>query len=93
MRPLNSAIPGALAALLRSTPHSAGKVALAWRAAVGPAIERVTAVKLEGGTLLVDAADAHWAREVARSTPIVLARLQDLLGREMVTNLQVRSKT
>ena len=66
MRPLSSALPGALAELLRAAPLSPGKVDFAWRAAVGPALERVTAVRLEGTTLIVDAADAPVG---ARSPP------------------------
>jgi hypothetical protein len=69
MRPLASAIPGALAALLRDAPLSPGKVSFAWRAAVGAALERETAVRLIDGTLVVDAASRLWAREVTRSSP------------------------
>lgn len=92
MRPLNAAVPGALATLLREAPMSPGKVTFAWRTAVGQSMDRVTSVRLEGHTLVVEAADTHWAREVSRSTPIVLARLQHLLGREAVTSLSVRIK-
>ena len=45
MRPLTHALPGALAQLLRDTPLSDGKVGFAWRAAVGPAVERATKVE------------------------------------------------
>ena len=68
MRPLSSAVPGALAELLRGAPLSPGKVTFAWRAAVGPAVERETAVRLEGTTLIVDAATRQWAQEVRRSS-------------------------
>ena len=61
MKALAHAIPGALAELLRSAPLSHGKVTFAWKAAVGPAIERVTSVRLESGTLLVDATGPQWA--------------------------------
>jgi predicted nucleic acid-binding Zn ribbon protein len=92
VRPLNSAVPGALATLLHKAPLSAGKVTFAWRTAVGAAMDRVTSVRLDGHTLVVEAADRHWAREVSRSSTIVLARLQHLLGRETVTGLTVRVK-
>ncbi len=46
MRPLAHALPGALSELLKTAPLSDGKVSFAWRAAVGPALDRVTAVKL-----------------------------------------------
>jgi len=83
-------MPGALVELLRGAPLSAGKVQLAWRAAVGSAMERVTAVRLEGQVLLVDAASPQWAREVGRSSPIILRRLQTLLGEDAVTTITIR---
>ena len=92
MRPLNSALPGALAELLRDTPLSAGKVSFAWRAAVGPGLERETAVRLEGTTLFVDAASKQWAKEVRRSSSIILNRLQTLLGDSTVVSISVRER-
>jgi hypothetical protein len=92
VRPLNSALPGALAELLKDTPLSPGKVSFAWRAAVGPALERETTVRLESGTLLVDAASAQWAREVRRSSGIILNRLQTLLGPGAVVSISVRDR-
>ena len=91
MRPLNQAVPGALASLLRAAPLSPGKVAFAWRTAVGPAMERVTSVRLDGRVLLVDTTSPQWAREVTRSSGIILARLQTLLGAESVERIEVRS--
>ena len=77
--------------LLRGTPLSDGKVTFAWRAAVGPAVERATAVKLERGALIVEAASAHWTEEVRRSTPVILTRLQAFLGVETITRIEVRT--
>jgi hypothetical protein len=93
MNPIASAVPGAIAAMLRSAPLSPGKVDFAWTAAVGPALQRATAVRLEGQILVVETASAQWSREVARSTRVILARLQHLLGEQTVTSLQVRNKT
>jgi hypothetical protein len=90
--PLTSAIPGALAALLRDAPLSPGKVSFAWRAAVGPGLERETSVRLIDGTLVVDAASRLWAREVTRSSPIILRRLQSLLGSNTVIAISVRRR-
>jgi predicted nucleic acid-binding Zn ribbon protein len=92
VRPLNSALPGALAELLKDTPISTGKVSFAWRAAVGPALERETSVRLEGGTLFVDAANRQWATEVRRSSSIILNRLQTLLGANTVVSISVRER-
>ena len=90
MRPIQQALPGALAEIMRAAPLSAGKGDFAWRAAVGSAVERVTAVRLEGRVLLVEATSTAWDREVIRSSPVILARLQTLLGKETVAAITVR---
>jgi Dna[CI] antecedent, DciA len=83
-------VPKAIAMLLRDTPMSPGKLEFAWRTVVGPAMHRGTFVKLEGRTLLVEARTAAWAKEVSRSSRIILKRLQTLLGPEVVSELIVR---
>ena len=90
MRPLSHVVPGALIHLLRDAPLSHGKVGFAWRTVVGPAMERATSVRLEGTVLLVDTTSAQWSREVARSSPIILRRLQELLGADAVQRIEVR---
>jgi predicted nucleic acid-binding Zn ribbon protein len=90
MRPLTHALPGAIAELLRDVPVSNGKVDFAWRVAVGTSVERVTSVRLDGCILLVVAEDQHWAREITRSSGVILARLQTLLGRDTVNRIVVR---
>ena len=90
MRPLSHAIPAALTEILRAAPLSDGKVAFAWRSAVGPALERVTKVKLEQRVLVVETASPQWSREVMRSSPIILNRLQTFLGASAVEKIEVR---
>ena len=90
MKPLTLAIPGALRLLLHNAPLSEGKVTFAWRAAVGQAFDRATAVKLEHGSLIVETTSAQWAREITRSQSIILARLQAMLGHDIVTRIIVR---
>jgi len=92
MLPLHRAMPAALAELLRGAPLSPGKVGFAWRAAVGPALERVTAVHLQDRTLYVDAANAQWCREIRRSTAIIMGRLETLLGSGAVERIVVRKR-
>ena len=91
MRPITHALPGALAELLRDTPLSDGKVGFAWRAAVGPGLQRVTEVKLERGVLIVETTSAQWAGEIRRSSGVILARLRTLLGEATVSRIEVRS--
>jgi hypothetical protein len=73
-------------------PLSPGKVEFAWNAAVGSALQRVTAARLEGNVLIIDAASAQWARAVAQSSRIILSRLENLLGEGTITELIVRNR-
>jgi len=91
MKRLTHAVPGALMELLRGAPLSDGKVTFAWNAAVGPALERVTTVKLERTVLIVDAASAQWSRELDRLRDVILARLQSLLGKDAVSSIIIRA--
>jgi predicted nucleic acid-binding Zn ribbon protein len=69
---------------------SPGKLRLAWRVAVGSAIDRATSVNmLDNGTVEVAAEDLAWRREVKRSQDMILSRLQDLVGAKAVTRLKV----
>ena len=90
MLPISAGLPGALVELLRGSPLSDGKVAFAWTAAVGPAIERATRIKLDRRVLLVETDSAQWSREIMRSSPVILRRLQSLLGAEQVERIEVR---
>ena len=91
MKPLTSGLPGALTDLLRNTPLSDGKVAFAWSAAVGAALDRVTKVKLDHDVLVVETTSTQWSREVQRSSGVILPRLQALLGRDTVRSIIVRA--
>ena len=91
MKRLTQAVPGALIELLRGAPLSDGKVTFAWNVAVGPALERVTTVKLERHILVVDAASPQWSRELDRLRGVILARLQSLLGKDAVSSIIIRT--
>jgi hypothetical protein len=91
MRPIQHAVPGAIAELMRVAPLSPGKVAFAWRTAVGLALERVTTVRLDGHVLLVEAATPQWAREIRRSADAIRTRLIPLLGSDTVSSITVRT--
>ncbi len=83
-------IPDSLASVLRRAPLTPEKVAFAWRAAVGPAINKVTTVELRGRVLHVRAKDASWQREVERSMGIVRSRMEALLGNAVIGDIRVR---
>jgi len=91
MRAISHVVPLALRELLRNTPPSPGKVNFAWAAAVGPALQRSTAIQLEQGVLVVETSSAQWTAEIRRSSSTILSRLQALLGAEAVTRLDVRT--
>ena len=65
-------------------------MSFAWSTAVGPALERVTAVKLVQRVLIVETASPQWSREIMRSSPLILRRLQNLLGAEVIEKIEVR---
>ena len=86
----NRLIPAVLAEVIRKAPLCAEKVEFAWRSAVGPALDRVTNVRLDDrGVLHVNAADENWAREVKRSSKLIIARLETMLGPGMIKRIDV----
>jgi hypothetical protein len=87
--PAHLVMPGVLAAVLRNAPLTREKVAFAWRAAVGPAVDKATSVELREGVLHVRAKDATWRREVERSAPMIRSRLTGLLGDHVVRFIDV----
>jgi hypothetical protein len=90
MNALSHIIPSALLTLLRDAPLSKGKVGFAWRAAVGPAVERATQIRLDQRVLIVETTSPQWSREIMRSSPVILRRLQDFLGADSVERIEVR---
>lgn len=90
MKPVGQLVPRAIEMLLREGPLSPGKVEFAWKVAVGPSMDRVTAVKFSEGVLLVDAKTPAWAREITRSSAVIHSRLQALLGDGVVHQIVVR---
>lgn len=93
MHSISHIVPAALMELLRTAPLSDGKVTFAWKAAVGPALERATAVKLEAGTLIVETTGPQWTREVKRSSGVIMIRLKTLLGDSAIQRIEVRARS
>ena len=85
-------IPGVLAEVVRKAPLCPEKVTFAWNAVVGPSMQKVTSVRLDDqGVLHVRSTDAHWAREVRRSSRLILARLEGLLGPDVARSIRINS--
>ena len=92
MHSVQNLAAGALSEVLRQGPLSTGKIQLAWRAAVGGALAKVTTVRFqEPDVVEVTAADQRWRKELERSKPIILDRLKALLGSSAVTRVVVVS--
>jgi hypothetical protein len=88
MDAVHALVPRAVAELCRSGPLSQGKLEVAWRAAVGDALCRVSKVRLQpDGSVLVEAADLRWRKELQRSAALIMRRLNDLLGDSATTRL------
>lgn len=83
-------IPGTIAQILQRAPLTPEKVAFAWRAAVGPAVEKATTIVLREHVLHVRAKGAPWQREIERNAALVRARLDALLGTGVVRYVDVR---
>jgi len=81
-------MPAVVAEIIRKAPMSPEKVRFAWRSAVGPVLQRVTEAQLdEQGVLHVKTADTHWAREVRRSSKLIRARLEVMLGAGVIKRI------
>ena len=88
MIPVRQCVPRVLKAVLVEQPLSPGKVRLAWRCAVGDALDRATAVRLRpDGVLEVSVRERAWRAELERSRALIRARLQEILGTATVRAL------
>ena len=89
MVPLQNFAPGVLADVIRRQPPSPARTSFAWTVAVGPALARSTTATLTGAVLTVRARDQRWMKEVERARDTILARMQQLLGRENVVRIEI----
>jgi hypothetical protein len=94
MLPASQLVSTVIADVLRRQPLSPGKVTLAWKTAVGSSLGRVTTAELQqNGTLAVLGADERWTQEIERLRPLILPRVQALLGADVVQRIVVRAGT
>lgn len=85
-------IPGVVEEVLRKAPLTPEKVAFAWRMSVGPAIGKVTSVRLDSdGLLHVRCETAAWVAAVRKSSSLIRRRLDALLGAGAVKALHFDS--
>ena len=91
MLPIQNLTTGVLAEMIRRQPASKEKTRFVWQMAVGPAIARVTTVELDAGVLTVRCSDQRWLSEIARARPLIMSRLQQLLGPDTVRRIALPS--
>ncbi len=91
MQPLVHVMPRVLRDIVRAAPLSHGKVDFAWQVAVGAAMARASAVRLEDGVLLVEAQTAQWGAAIMRASSTILSRLQGTLGADVVREIRLRA--
>jgi predicted nucleic acid-binding Zn ribbon protein len=81
--------PRALRLALAQQPMSNGKVLFAWALVAGPALSRSAAASWRDGVLSLDAKSETWRRELVHARPVLLARMKELLGPDIVRTLQI----
>jgi hypothetical protein len=91
MVPLQNFANGVVADVIRRQPPSPARTTCAWTIAVGPALARTATVALAGQTLTVYPRDARWAKEIERASPMILERMQHLLGPGSVLMIEIRT--
>ena len=91
MLPVQGIAAGVIAEIIRRQPPSPEKTAFAWSVAVGPALARATSVELRNHNLIVMARDVRWQRELERARETILARVQLLLGTDVVKGLYINA--
>jgi predicted nucleic acid-binding Zn ribbon protein len=92
MIPVQRVLPAVLSEVLRKAPLTPEKVAFAWRAVVGPALDQATTIELRDRVLHVRAKGGPWAREVERSAATIRQRLAAYLGEGVVGYIQVAAE-
>jgi predicted nucleic acid-binding Zn ribbon protein len=90
-RPIAFAVDRLTAAIQPATPLA--EVQRAWSAAAGDEVARACApVSERDGVVTVACGSAVWAQELALLSEVVCERLNEQLGRPLVTGLRVNAK-
>ena len=78
--------------LLAAQPTTAAKVTFAWQVAAGAAMSRAAQASwTDDGTLRLAPRDAAWQRELQRARPLLIERLAQLLGGNVVRAIVIES--
>lgn len=79
----------ALRLALDGQPLTDAKVGFAWALAAGPALARAASISWQDGVLSVRAKSNAWRTEIARARPVILQRMNQLLGPDVVRTVRV----
>lgn len=87
---VNQIMPALVAEVIRKAPLTDEKVVFAWRLAVGPAVGKVTTVRLgSNGTLYVKAEAPAWNDAIGKSLGLIRSRLAHFLGETAVNRIDL----
>ena len=89
MEPLSTTVSAVLRRVLEAQPTTPAKIAFAWRMSAGPALGRATTIEWRDGVVRVRADGEAWKREVRVARGMLLRRMQDLLGPEVVARIVI----
>ena len=89
MESLNNTAGAALRHLLAHQPTTPAKVAFAWRMAAGSTLARAGNPEWRDGVLVVRATSEAWRREMRRAAPMLLNRVRELVGADVVRRLVI----
>jgi predicted nucleic acid-binding Zn ribbon protein len=91
MIPVHDFSTSVLAQIVRRQPQSPARTNFAWQLTVGQAVARATTVQLADGVLTVRAVDRRWRREIDPMRATVLDKLQQILGKEQITRVDLHA--
>lgn len=90
-RPLAAALDVFTAEL--SPDSTLARVQIAWESAAGAAVAAAATPTAErGGTLTVTCSASVWAQELELMAPVLLQRLNEALGTELLNKLRCRTQ-
>lgn len=89
MERLDRTAPRAIRAALANQPTTPGKVMFAWSLAAGATLARAATPSWQDGVLHLSPRSETWRQELVRARPLLIARLQGLLGVDAVRRLVI----
>jgi predicted nucleic acid-binding Zn ribbon protein len=89
MESLHATATHALRRLLDEQPTTPAKIVFAWRMAAGAALARGAEPEWRDGVLVLRARTDAWRKELRHARPILTARVQELVGPDVVKKIVI----